>query len=304
MFKLGPSIAVVIATVSLASGDILADAMAPAPDAVRAAIDRLSPSAIKDLRRDPREVQEFLERQGLFQEIERRSAQVGLLDTRSIQRRMVAARRQILADTLEQRYVTAHAPNAAAVSALAADLYAAGQPNFQLPRKIKVAQISLYTNHCEPEETVARLQEMVDRVKQGEKFADLAREYSEAPNAEQGGLISQWVVDVANMRGSEFLGPALALETAGDMTEPFVYGDAHHVLMVVVDHPARPVPFDDVKDAIEQRVRSIHGRLLQRQFHRELEAAAKPPMTAAELRALLDERAEKDAGAKLEAEQP
>jgi peptidyl-prolyl cis-trans isomerase D len=87
------------------------------------------------------------------------------------------------------------------------------------------------------EETKAAMDQaksLYDRASQGEDFAQLARDYSEGPNAEKGGLIDRWI------QPSE-LGPmvaaALQVKKPGEVIEPVQEGG--RVLLLKVMDPAQ-----------------------------------------------------------------
>jgi len=101
-------------------------------------------------------------------------------------------------------------------------------------------------------------QSLVDRARGGEDFASLARDYSEASNAAQGGVLDQ--VFSASDFGPQFA-PALAAAKAGDILDPI--RDGGSVLVVkVVERPERPGQDPGIKVAqILVRIRSTDDQL-------------------------------------------
>ena len=73
-----------------------------------------------------------------------------------------------------------------------------------------------------------------ERAVKGEDFGQLARDYSEGPNAEKGGLIDRWITpnDLGGM-----LGAAMRVKKPGDVIEPVQEGS--RVLVVKILDPAQ-----------------------------------------------------------------
>ncbi|MCE9627593.1 MAG: SurA N-terminal domain-containing protein, partial [Candidatus Eisenbacteria bacterium] len=88
-----------------------------------------------------------------------------------------------------------------------------------------------------PEETKAALdlgRSLFDRASRGEDFGQLARDYSEGPNAEKGGVIDRWVMpgELGSM-----IGAAVAVKKPGDLIEPVQEGG--RVLLLKILDPAK-----------------------------------------------------------------
>ena len=88
-----------------------------------------------------------------------------------------------------------------------------------------------------PEETKAALdlgRSLFDRASRGEDFGQLARDYSEGPNAEKGGVIDRWVMpaELGTMIGS-----AVTSKKPGDLVEPVQEGG--RVLLLKILDPAK-----------------------------------------------------------------
>lgn len=88
-----------------------------------------------------------------------------------------------------------------------------------------------------PEETKAALdlaRSLFDRASRGEDFGQLARDYSEGPNAERGGVIDRWVMpgELGSM-----IGAAVAVKKPGELIEPVQEGG--RVLLLKLLDPAK-----------------------------------------------------------------
>src|SRR5262249_62423222 len=75
---------------------------------------------------------------------------------------------------------------------------------------------------------------LFDRAVKGEDFAQLARDYSEGPNAEKGGVIDRWVTpdDLGGL-----LGAAMRAKKPGEVIEPVQEGS--RVIVVKILDPAQ-----------------------------------------------------------------
>src|SRR5262249_25512720 len=75
---------------------------------------------------------------------------------------------------------------------------------------------------------------LYDRAMKGEDFAQLARDYSEGPNAERGGIIDRWITP-GDLGG--LIGAAMRVKKPGDLIEPVQEGS--RVLVIRIVDPAQ-----------------------------------------------------------------
>lgn len=75
---------------------------------------------------------------------------------------------------------------------------------------------------------------LFDRASRGEEFGDLARDYSEGPNAERGGVIDRWLMP---QELGTMIGAAIQMKKPGDLIEPVQEGG--RVLLLKLLDPAK-----------------------------------------------------------------
>jgi len=284
--------AVLVLAGCLSLVDAFADTPAPlssVSESMQAALNTLSNSELRELRDNPEAAQRFLERESAYAEVQRRAESEGLLAKRSVQKKLIGARRNALHKAVETAHMAAHPPDQTAVEALARDYYAAYPDRFTSPRRVKLAHITIVTDPCEPEATEAVLAELRSRAEAGEDFAVLAKEHSEAPNAALGGLIKEWIIASSDTRSHPFYGKGLALEEVGAMTQPFEFAGAHHLVMLLFDTPEKQLPFEVVAAMIEGEILKQLASQERAGFERDLHAAPRVA-TSEELETLIEMR--------------
>ncbi|HEY1038088.1 MAG TPA: peptidylprolyl isomerase, partial [Bacteroidia bacterium] len=106
------------------------------------------------------------------------------------------------------------------------------------------------------------INEIYGKLKAGEKFEDVAKQFSEdKPSAEKGGELSWFTAN--KMPVPEFEQKAFGLQNKGDYTEPFMTRYGWHIVKLN-DKKALPAPFETMKNELKQKVnrdsRSQAGR--------------------------------------------
>jgi peptidyl-prolyl cis-trans isomerase SurA len=81
----------------------------------------------------------------------------------------------------------------------------------------------------------ARIDSLYDRVLRGEDFAELAREYSEDPNAENGGVLG--TLKISDLSDPDFAEAAAAL-SIGEVSEPVKTSYGYHLIKMTGANPA------------------------------------------------------------------
>ena len=125
--------------------------------------------------------------------------------------------------------------------------YSANMDNFRMPERVKVRHILVKTvdkSDAEKKQLLAKAQGLLNQLKGGADFADLAKKNSDDPGSGQQGGDLGWVV-----RGQtvpDFEKAAFSLkpgELSGVVTTEYGY----HIIQVMEKEPARVKPFEEVK---------------------------------------------------------
>ena len=97
-----------------------------------------------------------------------------------------------------------------------------------------------------------KINEINAKLKLGEKFEDLAKQFSEdKTSSEKGGELS-WF-STGKMPVPEFEAVSFSLKNKGDLSEPFMTKFGWHIVKLI-DKKAIPAPFESMKAELKQRV--------------------------------------------------
>ncbi len=89
------------------------------------------------------------------------------------------------------------------------------------------------------------------KIKQGEKFEDLAKQFSEdKSSASKGGVLNKF--GSGQLSSEEFENVAFSLKNSGDISEPFQSQFGWHVVKLIETHPIRTL--DEMKSELETKV--------------------------------------------------
>lgn len=170
--------------------------------------------------------------------------------------------------------------------------YLTHREEFQRPETLRLREILISTAEPPPDDPDrrARVQEVLMKIRKGDKFEDVAREYSDAPTSEQGGDLGYFEPDK--------LAPAIREAVSGllegGVADPIPTRDGWLLLQVVEHKPAGIPPFEEVENHIRERLFMDEVQPAMREFLNELRKEAfvyvKPGYT--------------DTGAVAEAERP
>jgi len=139
--------------------------------------------------------------------------------------------------------------------------YAAHQAEFMTPAKVVLREILVAVptessngqasfNAGLDEAARAKATVIHDRLAKGEDFATVAAEVSDSPSKATGGVIGE--VNVKDM--SDALRPLVDVLKPGDTTPPIRTQRGYQILKLDSRSPEQPKPFDDVREAIAQKI--------------------------------------------------
>jgi parvulin-like peptidyl-prolyl isomerase len=139
--------------------------------------------------------------------------------------------------------------------------YATHQAEFMTPAKVVLREILVAVptasangqasfNAGLDDAARAKANAIHDRLTKGEDFATVAAEVSESPSKATGGVIGE--VNVNDM--SDALRPLVDVLKPGDITPPIRTQRGYQILKLDSRSPEQPRPFDDVREAIAQKI--------------------------------------------------
>ena len=128
------------------------------------------------------------------------------------------------------------------------------QEQFQEPEQIQASHILIQVAQDAGDEAKQTARQKIDEVlvlaKEGQDFAELAKEYSEGPSKDQGGDLG-FFPKGAMVPAFEEAAFALEIDEISEVVET-QFG--YHIIKLVAKKEARSVPFDEVKEQLKQVV--------------------------------------------------
>lgn len=153
--------------------------------------------------------------------------------------------------------------------------YDAHVENYRLQNRARVSHILFRTTgktDAEIEEVRATARGILERLRRGARFEDMAREHSEDPaNKEQGGNLG-WIYPGQTVPAFEQAAFSLPVNTLSDLVETN-YG--FHILRVAEREPARTQPFEEVRATILPAVSAEKAEAEVNRLSDQLMAAAR-----------------------------
>ncbi|HWO31645.1 MAG TPA: peptidylprolyl isomerase, partial [Candidatus Acidoferrum sp.] len=124
--------------------------------------------------------------------------------------------------------------------------------DYQVPNRVHVEHILLMTvgagkTDAEVDEIKKKAQDILDQVKKGANFEDLAKKYSEDPGTKDKGGDLGWIIQGQTVAEFEKAAFSLPKGSISDLVKT-QYG--FHILKIIDKESAHTKPFEEVKDAI------------------------------------------------------
>lgn len=186
-------------------------------------------------------------------------------------------RDKILSDAYLQHLDKANAVTDEAALAQARTIYQAKPERFKVEEQVRIRHILL---EGKDEKAKTKAQELLQALRSGADFAELAKQNSiDKGTADKGGELGFFA------RGRmvpEFEAAAFGLKKTGDVSEPVVTQFGLHILQLEERRPAGILPFDEVRDALVQEVRSSITQNARAAEAQKIGAQAQPQAEAIE----------------------
>ncbi|MBI2342393.1 MAG: peptidylprolyl isomerase [Deltaproteobacteria bacterium] len=134
------------------------------------------------------------------------------------------------------------------------DYYKKNMSQFGVNQSIHIAQIVLPFEQATTKEQALELKnqanDILKQARSGKSFAQLAKEYSKGPNAENGGDLG--LIDPANLLPE--ISSALEKMKAGQISEPILSPAGYHIVYLIDRAQTTEADFDKLKDKIYDRM--------------------------------------------------
>lgn len=167
------------------------------------------------------------------------------------------------------------------------DFYEKNSPEFEQPERVHAAHIligtrNLLTNAPLPEEAQAAKRELAEtiarRVRAGEDFAALAKEFSDDPGSRDRG--GEYTFPRGQMV-PEFERTAFA-QAAGQVSDPVKTDFGWHIIKTIEKLPARRVPLEEVEPRIRTQLEIVELQSLIPDYQKQVVAEAGVEFTGAD----------------------
>jgi peptidyl-prolyl cis-trans isomerase C len=142
---------------------------------------------------------------------------------------------------------------------------------FAQKERIRVSQILILLPPDADSEKEAearkKAEESLGRVRAGEDFGELAKEYSEGPTAERGGDLGYF------SRGRmlpDFEEAAFSLEKVGDTSDLVRTKFGYHIIVLTGRQPAKELSLDEVRERIVRQLASAKRKEIRQSLAKEL----------------------------------
>lgn len=176
-------------------------------------------------------------------------------------------RDQMMTNLVIQRMVT---PDVFVNEEEISEYYQEHKEDLAQPERIGLREILIASEERTEEELEARTREVLEKIRHGEAFEDLAREYSDAPTAEDGGELGYFEPDKLAAQVREAIDGLLDSGVA----DPLHTSDGYLILQVVEHIPAGIPSLEKIEGRLSQRIFMERMRPKLREFLSQLRREA------------------------------
>ncbi|MGI6413974.1 MAG: peptidyl-prolyl cis-trans isomerase [Syntrophomonadaceae bacterium] len=146
----------------------------------------------------------------------------------------------------------------------AKEFYDKNADKFVRPESIQISHIVVKTEE--------EAQDLLKQLKEGEDFAELAREHSLCPSASEGGNLG--LLNDKSSYVPEFKNAALLLKAGETTQQPVKTEFGYHIIKAGQKEPARSLSFEEVKDQIITELQKEKETQVFLQYIQEVKGAA------------------------------
>ena len=241
---------------------------------------------IQTMLADPAKAGELVQNLIRLHEVERQAQAEALEEDPAIAWELRQARQAILQRALLKHFIVQQ--NLPDFEQLALEHYQVKSQRYRSPRRIKIAQIFVEIQDGDKDAARQEAEQLLARVQAGESFAELAKQYSDGPNAERGGAFPDWLT-ARVVPSNPLVGAAFELTEAGQVTEVLESRGGFHILRLLDSEEARQKPFEEVKGKIIEGLVVDYEKQLEQDFLTTLNPAEAVKVNASVLQRLLQE---------------
>lgn len=142
------------------------------------------------------------------------------------------------------------------------DYYETNPEQFKSPKTVEARHILIKVDPDADDDTVAdareRIAGILKKAREGQDFAELAKQYSEGPTKEKGGYLGEIQKD---SMVKPFADKAFSM-AAGEISEPVRTRFGWHLIKVEKVNPASTTAYDDARDEIQKKLTNEKSKTL------------------------------------------
>ena len=142
------------------------------------------------------------------------------------------------------------------------DYYEANLEQFKSPKTVEARHILIKVDADADDGTVAearkRIEDILKKAREGQDFAELAKQYSEGPSKDKGGYLGEFQKD---SMVKPFSDKAFAM-TPGEISEPVRTRFGWHLIKVEKVNEASTTEFEDARDEIQKKLTDERSNIL------------------------------------------